>query len=117
MIRPRHFGFNPETADSNTFQKTHELLYDRNLNKLAVEEFDGIVKKLQQVGVSVFIFDDNVHVELPDAVFPNNWLSMHHGGELVYYPMLSENRREERREDETTPGSSIRTRIFLFSTE
>ncbi len=99
MIRPKHFGFNPQTAESNAFQQSHELLYDRNLNTLALKEFDSFVNVLRSHGIQIYVFEDQVHEELPDAIFPNNWISMHHGGELVYYPMLTENRRSERRED------------------
>jgi hypothetical protein len=37
--------------------------------------------------------------ELPDEVFPNNWLSLHADGTAVLYPMLAPNRRRERRRD------------------
>ena len=40
-----------------------------------------------------------VHHPRPDAVFPNNWLSVHQGGEIVLYPMATANRRLERRQD------------------
>jgi hypothetical protein len=33
----------------------------------------------------------------PDAVFPNNWVSLHADGTVVLYPMLARNRRMERR--------------------
>ncbi len=99
MVRPWHFGFNPQTAESNAFQKTHVLIDDKNLNKLAIEEFDSMVGKLRFNGVNVMVFEDQIHKTLPDAVFPNNWISMHHSGKVVYYPMQAENRRMERRED------------------
>src|SRR5262249_29645307 len=35
----------------------------------------------------------------PDSIFPNNWVSFHSDGSVVLYPMLAENRRQERRED------------------
>ena len=28
----------------------------------------------------------------PDAVFPNNWISVHHSGEVILYPMATPNR-------------------------
>ena len=30
----------------------------------------------------------------PDAVFPNNWISVHHSGEVILYPMATPNRWE-----------------------
>jgi hypothetical protein len=35
----------------------------------------------------------------PDAVFPNNWVSFHHDGTVVLYPLLAPNRRLERRDE------------------
>ena len=35
----------------------------------------------------------------PDAVFPNNWVSLHADGTVVLYPMLAPTRRRERRLD------------------
>jgi hypothetical protein len=37
--------------------------------------------------------------KLPDAVFPNNWVTFHEDGRVILYPMLAENRRLERRLD------------------
>ena len=37
--------------------------------------------------------------EKPDAVFPNNWISTHHDGRIVLFPMYSALRRRERRQD------------------
>ena len=34
-----------------------------------------------------------------DSIFPNNWISFHENNSLVLYPMLAENRRQERRSD------------------
>ena len=28
----------------------------------------------------------------PDAVFPNNWISVHHSGDVILYPMATPNR-------------------------
>ena len=57
-----------------------------------------------QLGLKVHLFDHSEAHDTPDAVFPNNWFSTHGGGEvdkstLVTYPMKSESRRRERRED------------------
>ena len=35
----------------------------------------------------------------PDALFPNNWVSLHGDGTVVLYPLLAPNRRLERRAD------------------
>jgi hypothetical protein len=43
------------------------------------------------------VIEDTVTPVKPDAVFPNNWISFHHDGTVVIYPMMAENRRIERR--------------------
>ncbi|MBX2845838.1 MAG: amidinotransferase, partial [Saprospiraceae bacterium] len=45
------------------------------------------------------VVDDTPSPAKIDAVFPNNWFSTHQGGVLMVYPMFSENRRLEVRED------------------
>jgi hypothetical protein len=96
MIRPAAFGFNPETAASNAFQRS-----DRAPDALerARCEFDRFAKALMTAGVKVEIADDEPIPPKPDAVFPNNWVTFHKGGVAVLYPMASPARRSEVRED------------------
>jgi len=98
MIRPSRFYPNPETAADNAFQRNA----DRDsaaLTLMAREEFDGAVQTLRGAGVNVHVFEDTAEPEKPDAVFPNNWISMHHDGRIVLFPMYSALRRHERRQD------------------
>ena len=99
MVRPLHFGYNPETHSSNIFQNTNELVSSRDIEKKALEEFDSYANTLKNVGINVVVFEDQHTKKLPDAVFPNNWFSTHHDGKVITYPMLSPVRRQERRED------------------
>lgn len=98
LIRPASFGFNTETEGSNAFQnkviERRDVIRDR-----ALEEFDAFAAKLRSMGVNVEVYDDTSYPEKPDAIFPNNWISMHEDGKVILYPMLAENRRAERRED------------------
>ncbi|MCC6551243.1 MAG: amidinotransferase [Ignavibacteriaceae bacterium] len=98
MIRPASFGFNSETAGSNAFQKNNPELSE-NSGKLARAEFDNAVEILQKAGIEVHVFEDTQLPHKPDAVFPNNWISLHDDGIVILYPMLSEKRRMERRGD------------------
>lgn len=98
MIRPARFGYNPQTAASNTFQKKEDTEVE-NVQRTALVEFDNAVQKLQSKGVNVHVFDDTLEPWKPDAVFPNNWISFHEDGSVILYPMLAENRRWERRTD------------------
>ncbi len=98
MIRPSSFGFNDQTAGSNAFQsgadQEIELIRDK-----AKKEFDGLVTALENASVKVYVFDDFPEKNMPDAVFPNNWISFHPDGSVILYPMMAPNRRKERRLD------------------
>jgi len=99
MIRPKNFGFNEETAESNSFQSKGSD-YDIEKVKLqAQEEFDHFVHLLQEKGIDVLVVEDTEFPVKTDAIFPNNWFSTHQDGVLMVYPMFSENRRLEVRED------------------
>ncbi len=97
MVRPRHFAANPETAADNPFQRVESALDPAELARRACAEFDAAVAELRAEGVTVHVFDD--HPDTPNAVFPNNWFSTHHGGRIAVYPMFAPSRRRERRSD------------------
>lgn len=99
MVRPAAFRLNEETAVNNYYQTTDAQLQNRDVNKLAQEEFDTMVQKLKNAGVNVVIFHDDGSQDTPDSVFPNNWVSFHENGDIALYPMFAENRRRERREE------------------
>ncbi|MBI2022391.1 amidinotransferase [Candidatus Daviesbacteria bacterium] len=95
MVSPNHFGFNPQTANSNPFQ--HKLNdSELSVQKKALEEFRNMVDILKKEGVNVLILPSREEVMTPDAIFPNNWFSHHQDGKLIVYPMLAPNRRAER---------------------
>lgn len=100
MIRPVNFGFNAETAESNAFQDVKAKSWTSNITQQdALREFDGMVSQLRAAGINVIVFDDTPEPYTPDSIFPNNWVSFHHSGKVVLYPMEAENRRLERRMD------------------
>jgi len=94
MIRPVDFKFNAQTAGNNKFQQASE---QKDVQQQALKEFDGFVAMLRTNGVEVMVIDDTLTPETPDSIFPNNWVSFHDNGEVILYPMFSENRRVERR--------------------
>lgn len=94
MVRPAKFGFNEETAQNNYFQKKEE---GDEVAIKALKEFDDYVELLRSNGVRVVIVQDTPEPYTPDSIFPNNWFSTHCTGELVFYPMLAENRQLERK--------------------
>ena len=98
MVRPVRFGYNAETAVTNTFQKSTGL-DPAEVQSKALNEFDALVSKLRSEGVEVQVFEDAKAPHTPDSIFPNNWISFHESGHMVLYPMLAENRRLERKEE------------------
>ncbi|MCP9757075.1 amidinotransferase [Lacihabitans sp. CCS-44] len=96
MIRPVNFNFNEQTAESNKFQNKGT---DENINFSAQVAFDQFVEQLELRGINVMVIEDTPEPFTPDSIFPNNWISMHHSGKVVLYPMEAPNRRAERRRD------------------
>ena len=99
MVRPAGFGFNPETAATNAFQKENTELSRREIRLRARHEFDLMAYRLSAADVDLCIVEDTESPVTPDAVFPNNWISFHADGSVVLYPMFSASRRLERRRD------------------
>ncbi|KUG07252.1 citrulline utilization hydrolase CtlX [Solirubrum puertoriconensis] len=99
VVRPARFGFNAETALSNSFQQAQGHLGAELVQQQAQAEFEAAVATLRAHGVEVLVFEDTAEPPKPDAVFPNNWLTLHPDGRAVLYPMCTPNRRTERRPD------------------
>jgi len=98
MIRPVAFRMNEQTAVNNYFQEDLDLR-NAEINAKAQQEFDDFVEKLRRVGVQVIVENDDLLMDTPDSIFPNNWVSFHENGVVALYPMFAENRRRERREE------------------
>lgn len=99
MVRPSHFGFNFETAESNAFQQIDDQMSADDVAQTAIREFDHMVSLLRQADIEVEVVPDTSTPVKPDAIFPNNWISFHENGLIVTYPMQAEVRRQEVRED------------------
>ena len=93
MVEPRDFGFNSDTAVDNAFQH-HSDLSKAGTTKAALTEFWGMVETLDKHHVEVVTLDSPKNVEVPDAVFPNNWFSSSTDA-LIVYPMKAPNRQLE----------------------
>ena len=99
MLRPIQFGFNEQTADSNSFQVNPVTINSNEIQMKALNEFDDFASLLKSKGIKVIVFEDTKSPATPDSIFPNNWISFHENNTIVLYPMLAENRRLERRND------------------
>lgn len=94
MVMPVRFGYNPQTATNNAFQKKG---YENGAQENALSEFMAFVALLRANGVNVVISEDTEYPFTPDSIFPNNWFTTHEDGTLVLYPMFADNRRKERK--------------------
>jgi hypothetical protein len=122
MVRPARFGFNAETAANNAFQTNDQSRSPAAIQREAVQEFDAFAAKLREAGVQVIVAQDSEEPLKPDAVFPNNWVSFHHDGTVVTFPMFSPLRRRERREEVIAQaveeaGFSTHARVHLENHE
>lgn len=97
MIRPIQFGFNEESAKTNSFQIRPDVRDDHQIQARALVEFDQFVLDLRNAGVNVIVHNDSDDFFTPDSIFPNNWISTHSSGHLITYPMAVANRRKERK--------------------
>ncbi|MBL7900219.1 MAG: amidinotransferase, partial [Crocinitomicaceae bacterium] len=97
MIRPAAFGFNAQTAESNSFQNNISI---ENTNKKAQLEFDRMVEKMKNQELDVQVFED-LKNDLPDSVFCNNWMIHLPEKKVAVFPMCTPNRRAEVRTDIT----------------
>jgi hypothetical protein len=98
MVYPTTFGFNDQTATTNSFQHLLDLSADE-IRRRVREEFEATVEQLRRRDIEVVVFEDRPVPIKPDAVFPNNWLSTWPDGLIYLYPMATENRRLERSPD------------------
>lgn len=96
MVQPVAFGFNPQTAINNYFQKNDG---STEMQSKALNEFNVYAEKLKSKGINVIVVKDTLEPHTPDSIFPNNWVSFHANGTVCLYPMFAENRRLERRND------------------
>ena len=92
MVRPAAFGYNADAAASNAFATPSSDPVDR----AARAEFNAAVATLEAADIEVIVLEDQADPKKPDAVFPNNWVSLHADGTMITYAMANENRRTER---------------------
>ena len=113
MIRPIRFYTNEQTATNNYFQQQTQENQDTTPAK-AQQEFDGFVSELRSHGVTVYVWQDNIEPNTPDALFPNNWISFHNPKTIVTYPMYAVNRQME---VNNAPIEFLESKGFLFSNQ
>lgn len=98
MIEPVAFGRNPDSARTNPFMRESDRS-PGEVQAAALREFRGLVERLEDEGVEVLVHRDSTAGPLPDAIFPNNWVTFHEDGRAILYPMEPPSRRQERRKE------------------
>jgi len=122
MVKPTGFNYNAETAANNHFQHSNLNFSNKEIAENATREFDNMVELLDLKGVNIKVVDPIGNKYNPDAVFPNNWFSIHQNGTKVLYPMFAESRRTERNNEifsfiEKELDFKIKTTVDLTSYE
>ena len=120
MVSPVRFGYNKQTALTNSFQKNNTKLTPKEIQEAALNEFIQFVNLLTANGIHVSVLKDTISPVTPDSIFPNNIISFHvienfiapvpaklnlpddkieikNVHVAVLYPMMAENRRAERK--------------------
>ena len=115
MVRPVCFGFNYQTAITNSFQHNDDELSADEVQKRAIKEFDMYVDLLKLHGIDVIVVQDSPVPHTPDSISPNNVFSSHENGLFILYPMMAENRRLERDKDYLSILSNISRRYIDFT--
>jgi len=97
MMEPEGFHENPQTRDTNSYQK-RDNESEEAVHQRALKEFRAFRDLLVENGVTVTTVYGRAGS--PDDIFCNNWVSTMEGRRMVFYPMLAENRRIERNRDD-----------------
>jgi hypothetical protein len=95
LIRPAAFALNAQTAVNNYFQPQTADEDAVAIHAAALVEFDAMVQQLRDAEMDVVVVQDTSEPHTPDSIFPNNWVSFHEEGHVLY-PMYAANRRLER---------------------
>ena len=94
MIEPEVFYSNEQTADSNHYQKDHDIKFTKDdVRKKALEEFHGLKNKIEENGIRVTSMKGIP--ECPDHIFPN-WFITFEDKTFQLFSMKAKNRRLEK---------------------
>lgn len=100
MVEPAGFYSNPETRESNVFQTISAGNSTQSeVQKLALKEFLSFQAVLESNGINILKFKADPLAATPDALFPNNWIGQLPDQRIFIFPMLTQNRRREVRQD------------------
>jgi len=86
---------------------------------MALQEFSALTRAFANEGIKIVLFSSERFHMTPDAVFPNNWFSTHTIPEtkeptVVFYPMKTISRRNERRQNIVSELQAAYPREYSF---
>ena len=86
MVRPVQSGLNKKLANdtSNSFP-----IFASSLFKEALKEFDSLVALLKDSGIQISLHEEPIESLTPQTIFSTNWISFHHPGHIIQYPLYS----------------------------
>jgi len=118
MVAPVGFQTNVETAMDNYFMKKTAHTPEQ-IERMALQEFSALTRAFANEGVKIVLYSSERFHQTPDAVFPNNWFSTHSVPEtkestVVFYPMKTPSRRNERRQNIVSEFQAIYEREYSF---
>ena len=58
IIKPINFQYNSENAVNNFYQKNSAVITEEDIQYMALDEFNNLVKKLEEHSVKVTVFND-----------------------------------------------------------
>ena len=96
LVSPKNFGFNEQTAASNKFQSVIKI---DKLQERVLTEWNNVGKALSDNEIAYTAFEPPKNKIVPDALFPNNWFATLPTGDLIIFPMMAQNRRDEINEE------------------
>uniref|UniRef100_A0A6C0CTF8 Amidinotransferase n=1 Tax=viral metagenome TaxID=1070528 RepID=A0A6C0CTF8_9ZZZZ len=95
LIRPNYFATNQQALSTNAFMNSSK----EAIEEKAIAEHNGLIQELFNHHID-FIFYENLNPQTLDALFANNWITVHLSqNKMMIYPMYLENRRLEVRWD------------------
>lgn len=113
MLRPKHFGWNSETATSNAFQGAGPSSAEAGeITGQGLREFDRMADALHRAGIPLTILEDRNNPVCPDAVFLNNLFCT-----LPAFPEIPEIPEDQDSDSIPSPGAGGGAGLVHFPME
>lgn len=92
LVQPAGFALNPQAADNQFIDFETRI---SNPQEKALQQFQAFADMLKKNDIEVIVLKDTPTPHTPDSIFPNNVISTHEDGTVIFYPMYPQNRYDE----------------------